>query len=328
MLDLRKLRLLRELKLRGTLAEVAEVLRYSPSSVSQQLTQLEREVGVELLRKTGRRVQLTAQAEVLVAHTATLLQIMEQAEADLAASLSTVAGTVRIAVFQSAALALMPDALSMITREYPQIRVEMVQREPERALYETFARDFDLVIAEQYPGHAAPRHPDLDHVDLTSDAIRLAVPTNGLNTQAGHADDEGARRSIGAHYAGPRFVTTVAEAAQAAWVMEPRGAASRHWAEQACRRAGFEPDVRYETADLQAQIRLIESGNAVGLMPDLMWTGRQTTVTLIDLPESPQRSVFTSARRAGAARPALVACREVLQRAADLVAQPRGTAPH
>ena len=301
MLDLRRLRLLRELKIRGTLADVAAALSYSPSSVSQQLSQLEREVGVQLLRKTGRRVVLTPQAEVLVAHTAELLETLERAEADLAASLTTVSGTVRVAVFQSAALALMPDALTAMTLDYPDVRVEMVQREPETALYETFARDFDLVIAEEYPGHAAPRHPELDHVALTQDAIQLAVPL------AGH------------RHAG---ISSVAEAAGAAWVMEPRGAASRHWAEQACRRAGFEPDVRYETADLQAQIRLIESGNAVALMPELVWTGRDVPVQLLDLAEDPRRSIFTSARRAGARRPAVLAVREVLGRAAADVRRP------
>ena len=162
MLDVRRLRLLRELKIRGTLAEVAEALQYSPSSVSQQLALLEKEAGVELLRKTGRRVQLTPQAEVLVAHTAQLLETLEQAEADLAASLTTVTGTVRIAVFQSAALALMPETLSRMAAAYPEVRIEMIQREPETALHETWARDFDLVIAEQYPGHAAPRYPELD----------------------------------------------------------------------------------------------------------------------------------------------------------------------
>lgn len=307
MLDLRRLRLLRELKIRGTLADVAAALSYSPSSVSQQLAQLEKEVGVPLLRKTGRRVALTAQAEVLVAHTAELLETMERAEADLAASLTTVSGTVRVAVFQSAALALMPDALTAMTRDYPDVRVEMVQREPETALYETFARDFDLVIAEQYPGHAAPRHPELDHVGLTQDAIQLAVPLPGQR----HAD-----------------ISSVAEAANAAWVMEPRGAASRHWAEQACRRAGFEPDVRYETADLQAQIRLIESGNAVALMPELVWTGRNVPVQLFDLAEDPQRSIFTSARRAGARRPAVLAVREVLGRAAGEVRRPSSRQLH
>ena len=285
MLDVRRLRLLRELKIRGTLAEVAEALQYSPSSVSQQLALLEKEAGVELLRKTGRRVQLTPQAEVLVAHTSQLLETLEQAEADLAASLTTVTGTVRIAVFQSAALALMPDTLTRMTASYPEVRVEMTQREPETALHETWARDFDLVIAEQYPGHAAPHYAELDRVALTRDAIRLAVPPP--------SPDRDPIRTL-------------------AGVMEPRGAASRHWAEQACRSAGFEPDVRFETADLQAQIRLIESGNAVALMPDLVWTGRGTSAQLLDLPGDPHRTVFTSVRRSSARRPALLAAREIL----------------
>ena len=291
MLDVRRLRLLRELKIRGTLAEVAEALQYSPSSVSQQLALLEKEAGVELLRKTGRRVQLTPQAEVLVAHTAQLLETLEQAEADLAASLTTVTGTVRIAVFQSAALALMPDALTRMSSSYPEVRIEMTQREPETALHETWARDFDLVIAEQYPGHAAPRYAELDRVRLTSDAIRLAVPPPGPGRPA---------------------ITSLPDTAGLAWVMEPRGAASRHWAEQACRSAGFEPDVRFETADLQAQIRLIESGNAVALMPDLVWTGRGTTSQLITLPGDPHRTIFTSVRRSSATRPAILAAREIL----------------
>lgn len=291
MLDVRRLRLLRELKIRGTLAEVAEALQYSPSSVSQQLALLEKEAGVELLRKTGRRVQLTPQAEVLVAHTSQLLETLEQAEADLAASLTTVTGTVRIAVFQSAALALMPGTLTRMSASYPEVRVEMTQREPETALHETWARDFDLVIAEQYPGHAAPHYAELDRVALTRDAIRLAVPPP--SPERGD-------------------IRTLADTAGLAWVMEPRGAASRHWAEQACRSAGFEPDVRFETADLQAQIRLIESGNAVALMPDLVWTGRGTSAQLLDLPGDPHRTVFTSVRRSSAKRPALLAAREIL----------------
>jgi DNA-binding transcriptional LysR family regulator len=295
MLDVRRLRLLRELQIRGTLAGVAEALSFSPSAVSQQLSLLEKEVGVELLRTSGRRVVLTPQAEILVAHTAEVLRTLERAEAELASSLTAVTGTVKVAVFQSAALALMPDALTIMGREHPEVRVEMVQREPESALRETWARDFDLVIAEQYPGHAAPRHPELDRRTLTTDAIRLAVPPR-------------------------RDAHSIADVATAAWVMEPRGTATRHWAEQACRRAGFEPDVRYETADLQAQIRLIESGNAVALMPDLLWTGRDTTVRLLRLEDDPHRTIFTSVREASSTRPAIVAFREVLERTAALLA--------
>lgn len=299
MLDVRRLLLLRELKLRGTLAEVADALKYSPSSVSQQLALLEKEAGVELLRKTGRRVALTPQAELLVLHAGELLETLERAEAELAGSLTTVAGTVRIAVFQSAALALMPEALTLMNREYPEVRIEMVQREPETALRETWTRDFDLVVAEQYPGHAAPRFPELDRVELTSDAVRLAVPPRATAT---------------------RTISSIEQTAGSSWVMEPHGTASRHWAEQACRSAGFEPDVRYETADLQAQISLIESGNAVALLPDLVWTNRAVSVDLLALPGDPRRTVFTSVRGANANRPALVALRKVLASAAEHVA--------
>lgn len=303
MLDVKRLRLLRELHLRGTLADVAAALQYSPSAVSQQLALLEKEVGVKLLLKVGRRVQLTPQAEILVEHTTELLETLERAEADMSASLTMVTGTVKLAVFQSAALALLPDMLTAMALSYPDVRIEMVQREPETALYETWARDFDLVVAEQYPGHAAPLHPELDRIVLTTDAIRLAIPSEGV--------------CGGMSRLRTNPISGLEDTAQLPWVMEPRGAASRHWAEQACRQAGFEPDVRFETADLQAQIRLIESGNAVGLMPDLMWTGRPPALTLIDLPGLPRRTVFTSARRASRGRPALLACREILEQTAQ-----------
>jgi len=291
MLDVRRLRLLRELAVRGTLAEVAAALHQSPSSVSQQLSLLEREAGTELLRKVGRRVRLTPAAELLVEHAAAILDRLEQAESELVAIGGEVAGTVRIAVFQSAALAFMPQLIADLAEQHPRLRVTMSQREPEEALYETWVRGFDLVIAEQYPGHAAPRHPDLDRIPLTTDALRLAVPPTG-----------GAWERI----------EGIADAADVPWVMEPAGAASRHFAEQLCRTHGFEPDVRYETADLQAHLALIESGNAVAVLPGLMSVRRPPEVRFLDLPGDPRREVFTATRSTLAETPAIVACRASL----------------
>ena len=303
MLDVRRLRLLRELKIRGTLAGVAEALAYSPSAVSQQLALLEKEAGVELLQKVGRRVQLTPQAEILVEHTTHLLERLEVAEADMTASLTTVSGTVRVAVFQSAAHAVIPQALTLLADEFPDLRVEITEREPELGLFEVTARDFDLVIAEQYPGHTRAHWPDLDRVNLATDALRLAVPRTrtGSNTR--------------------RFaVSTLENAATLPWVMEPTGTASRQWATQLCRSAGFEPDVRFETADLIAHIRLIESGNAVGILPDLVWVGETPTLRLLELPGSPQRTVFSAARSSSARRPGVLAVRDALGRAVEMVA--------
>ncbi|MGH1561646.1 LysR family transcriptional regulator [Mumia sp. DW29H23] len=296
MLDVRRLRLLRELALRGTLAQVADALHQSPSSVSQQLAQLEREVGVPLLIKAGRGVRLTPQAEILVEHTEAVLAGLERAESDVAASLVQPSGSVRVAVFQSAALALLPAALTWLEAEHPALRVTVVQREPETALAETWARDFDLVVAEEYPHHAAPRHPGLDRLPLTTDTLWLAVSPDAPEHAA---------------------IERIEDAARVPWVMEPVGAASRHWAEQACRRAGFEPDVRFETADLQAHLRLVQSGHAVALLPDILWKGLPAPARLCPLPGDPQRSIFTSARLSAVASPGVASCRRALAHAAE-----------
>ncbi|GAA2825358.1 LysR family transcriptional regulator [Leucobacter komagatae] len=292
MLEMKRLRLLWELSERGTVVQVAEALNYSPSAVSQQLALLEREVGTPLLRRVGRTLELTAAADALVAETAELLAGLERAETAAHRVRGEVAGSVRVAVFQTAVLAIMPQALRRLRTEYPSLRVEMVQHEPETALHETSVRGFDLVVAEQYPGHATAQFAGLDHAPLTFDAIQLALPRLG----AGDAEFD--------------LVERLEDAAALPWVMEPRGAASRHWAEQACRTAGFEPDVRYETADLQAHVRLIESGNAVALLPGLVRA--ETRLRMIDLPGDPHRSIFTAARVSNAESPAVLAVRETL----------------
>lgn len=291
MLDVRRLRLLRELHIRGTLAAVADHLGQSPSAVSQQITRLERDVGMPLLRKVGRGVQLTPAALRLVAHTEAVMDRLEQAEADLERSRTEAIGTVRIAVFQSAALALLPRTLLLLRDRHPGLRVTVTQREPETALHETWHRDFDLVVAEQYPAHSAPWLRGLDRVALTDDEIRLAVSA----TDPRWAD-----------------VSGIADVADAPWVAETPGVASRHFAEQTCRLAGFDPDVRFETADLQAQIKLVESGNAVALLPNLLWLDQEPPVRLVPLAGRPRRAIFTSARAAAARTPAVVACRAAL----------------
>src|ERR687893_3180151 len=101
MLYLRRLRLLRELHERGTIASVADALQFTPSAVSQQLAALEREAGVALIERAGRGVRLTDAGLVLVEHADALLERAALAEADLAAAAGTIAGRGRIAGFES-----------------------------------------------------------------------------------------------------------------------------------------------------------------------------------------------------------------------------------
>src|SRR5436190_11157175 len=131
MLELRRLRLLRELADRGTIAAVADALRFTPSAVSQQLAALEREAGVRLLEPAGRGVRLTDAGLVLVEHAAALLERAELAEADLAAAAGTVAGRGRIAGFESVALRIGLPAMRALARDAPRLRCEFAEAEPE-----------------------------------------------------------------------------------------------------------------------------------------------------------------------------------------------------
>lgn len=276
MFELRRLRMLHELALRGTLAAVAEALSYSPSTISQQLSLLEKEAGVALFAADGRRVRLTEQGEVLAAHAAAALELDERARGDLAAGAAGRA-TVRAAVLQTTAQSVLPTALALLAEREPGLRLEVSEVPPEEGLFELAARRFDLVIAEQYPGHSREHRPGLERVALGGDAIRLAVPPGDPATRLAHLRDR-------------------------AWVLEPSGTAARQWAVQQCRAAGFEPDVRYEMADLTAHARLISSGHAVGMLPDLLWSDADPSVGLLDLPGRPTRELFAAVRTSAAAR--------------------------
>ena len=128
-MELRRLRLLHELSRRGTIAAVADALSYSPSSVSVQLAELEREAGTELLRRVGRGVQLTPAGWRLADHAAQALAADEAVRAELSSLGEAPHGRVRVTFVQSAALALLPTALAHLNENAPDLRVEVFQRE-------------------------------------------------------------------------------------------------------------------------------------------------------------------------------------------------------
>lgn len=294
MLDLHRLRLLRELAIRGTITEVATALNFAPSTVSAQLSRLEQEAGTTLLVSSGRKVMLTTAALGLVEHTNDMLAIMEEATAQLVDADSIVAGTVRLSMFQTSALAVLPGTLRLLATSHPGIRLEVAQREPEQALHDTWAGDFDIVVAEQYPGHAVPQLPDMLTTPLVNDPLRLAIPANLAHD-----------------------VKQLTDAAGFPWIMEPTPAASRHWALQQCRVAGFEPDIRYSSADLQAHVQLIEAGQAVAILPGMLGGYRPPQVTWVQLDTAPQRHIFLAMRRASAGHPAVAAVASAIQRHAQ-----------
>jgi DNA-binding transcriptional LysR family regulator len=286
-LDLRRLRLLRELNERGTIAAVADALAFTPSAVSQQLAILEREAGVPLLVRAGRGVRLTDPALMLVEHADALLERAALAESDLAAAAGAVTGRARIAGFQSVCLRLALPAMEALARDAPRLRCELVEAEPEQALPELAVGDLDLVLADEWQHGPRRLAAGLERHDLLEDPVLIALP---------------ARHAIARRH---RDAVPLGALADAIWVT---GHAEMGWDEmtvRTCREhGGFDPDVRHRTNDANASMALVARGLAVALLPRFALPARTRGLALRAIAgTSVARSIFAVTRATDAARP-------------------------
>ena len=308
MLELRRLRLLRELSERGTIAAVADALQFTPSAVSQQLAMLEREAGVPLLERAGRGVRLTDAGLVLVGHAEALLERAALAEADLAAAAGTVAGRGRVAGFQSVLLRLALPAIQALARDAPRLRCEVVEAEPEQALPALALGDVDLVIGDEWQ-HQPVRLPDgVERHELFRDPVNVLLP----------ARHPAARRH--------RTAVPLAELSGEAWATGHPGMAWEDMTERTCRElGGFGPDIRHRVADATVALGLVAAGLAVTLLPDLPLPERHPGVAVRGIAGAPvHRTIFAATRAADAARPSTRALLGAI-RAASLTSPRSGT---
>ncbi len=293
MLDLRRLLVLAELERLGTLTAVAGSLGYSPSAVSQQLAQLEREAGAPLLERVGRRVRLTDAARILVARAREAADALERAEAEVAEASGRVEGTLRIASFQTVTLALLPAVLVALAVEQPLLRVELAQRESTEAVQGLLGGMFEVVLGEEYPGGPVPAVARVDRRELGGDELRLALPIEGPWSQA----------------------RSVEQLAGAPWALDPSDSEPGRWGRTLCRDAGFEPRVLFDGDDLTTHAHLVRSGLAVALLPDLLGGERMGGIRTVPLPGRPARTLFTLTRAAQASHPSVLAFRDALSTA-------------
>ena len=294
MLDVRRLRLLRELAARRTVTAVAEALSYTPSAVSQQLAALERDAGVRLIERVGRGVQLTEAGRRLVSHADAIIARLEAAEADLSRAAGDVSGSVRIASFQTAAHALVIPALGPLEARHPDLHCELVQAEAENALPGLRLGDVDMVLAEEYDHAPRPRDPALEHRELCRDGLVFAVPVD--------------------HPAARKERIAFAELRDGEWAGGETGTAWNDMIERACRSlGGYDPDVRHNVDDVRLILALVAGRGAVGLVPAMgLHNDIEGFVWRPPAEGRLERRIFTAVRRGTAERPALQAVREAL----------------
>lgn len=305
MLDIRRLRLLHALATYGTVAAAGQALHLSGPAVSQQLAALERDTGIRLVERSGRRLRLTEAGHVLVAHTRIVLDQLAMAEADLVALGTDVTGTVRISAFSSAVETLVARAWQTLHSEHgTRIGLQVATAEPEESIPALARGGCDIAIAYSY--QLAPRVPPdaVERWDLLTDRVVVALP-----------DGDAA--------AAPPGPVGLDALAGRDWLAPHPASTCHQMMERACGSAGFVPREVAHCTDFAAALALVAAGMGAALVPEL--AAHRLPDGVITRPVSPGsgRDVFALIRRGGDRHPAARIVLDHLGRAAGAVSSPR-----
>lgn len=295
MFDPWRLRTLRELAARGTMAAAAQALSMTPSAVSQQIATLEREAGAPLVERNGRGVRLTVAGRTLAMHAERILDALQAAADDVIALEADVAGPIRIAASASAAAALCPSVIRSLAEKYPAHRISMLERESRESIAALRRGELDLALVDEIALPRAGQDSDLDHVELYLDPLYCVVPRG--------------------HPAGQRREVNIRDLADEQWVMDDTWTAYYQLVLEACQAAGFEPRVVANCRSFEVVISLVRAGCGIAILPGLGLGGAR------DLPIRPikpriSRRVYAACRRGAIRRPAILAAISLLREAA------------
>src|SRR5580704_1091627 len=170
MLNVARLKILKEVAYRGSLSAAANALDYTQSSISQQIAALEAETGTTLLERHARGVSLTAAGQTLVGHAEGILAALDAAEASLGAIAGLRGGRLRVASFPTAGATLMPLAIATFRSAYPDVELTLVEGEPEEIVPRLRAGELDLALLFEFAGETL-LGDGIMRVELTEDPM-------------------------------------------------------------------------------------------------------------------------------------------------------------
>jgi DNA-binding transcriptional LysR family regulator len=249
MLDVRRLRVLREVIARGSFSAAAESLHLSQSAVSQQIAVLEREVGIPLLERTSDGPRLTAAGEALMEHGDAVICRLEEAERELAQIAGLEGGRIRLASFVTANATLMTPALSLFRQRFPMVELEFTEGDPEDTYPGLKRGDFDLAVVFDYPGYPLEFSRDVEAELIYEEPMQVVLPP-------GHP--LAAAKSV-----------RIADLADEDWLCGALPSSCRFQVINLCREAGFDPKISFQSEDYEVIKGFVAGGLGVALLPEL-----------------------------------------------------------
>jgi DNA-binding transcriptional LysR family regulator len=245
-METRRLQLLLELSRLGSMREVADELKITTSTVSQQIAALARESGVALIEPDGRRVRLTPAGRRLADRAVTILAEVEAARLDLDAQAEPV-GTLRIAGFATAIRRSLLPVVADLAVSHPRVRLLIHEHEPSEAFGLLATDDLDLALTYDY--NLAPAD-----FDRTVQPSALWSTPWGLGVRTADALIGDAR-------------TVFHRFAEHSWIVNSRNRADLDVVRTVASIAGFQPVVTHRVDSLELVQNLILAGLGVGLLP-------------------------------------------------------------
>ncbi|WP_042382210.1 LysR family transcriptional regulator [Streptacidiphilus melanogenes] len=250
MLNTHRLHVLAEIDRSGSIAGAARALRLSPSAVSHQLSQLEKDVGVGLVERGAQSLRLTPAGRRLSLRGQEVLALLDAAEKDLLAQARADSGHLRIGFFASAGYRLLPQALSRFSGRYPAVELELVEGQPHELADSVQQGAIDVLIAFEYPLAPWALPEGVEVKELLHEPLHLVVPSG--------------------HPAGRRAQVRLQELAGEQWITSfGTGAPVLSVLERACALEGFTPNIRCRSDHYEVILGLVRAGMGIALIPTL-----------------------------------------------------------
>lgn|SRR5690606_12811187 len=291
-MDIARLRALRELAHRPTMAAVAEALFLTPSAVSQQITLLEQETGVKLVERQGRGVRLTPAGELLVAHADRLFAVLDEAMADMAAIRHDISGTFRVAVFPTVGSWLLPAAVQRCRQQHPHLHVVLEEMEPADGLAAVRTRRCDLAFVDDLTVVLPEEEQGIEKISLFEDALFVLLPSKHPLAEKANLPVDALKDEY--------------------WAIDSAWSGFADYVVGLCRRAGFEPRVNAQCRGFEILSAMVAEGCSIAIVAGLRLRYSTRGITAIPLKPQIKRRISAAYRSGERSHPALQAFLQAL----------------
>lgn len=298
-MDLARLRALRELSDRQTMAAVAEALHLTASAVSQQIAQLEEEAGVKLIERQGRGVRLTKAGEVLVEHTERMLTVLDEAKSELANIKREVAGILRVAAFPTVAAALLPQAINALRISYPYLEVVLDELEPAEGLAALNSWQTDVAFVDDLSIKLGGKQRNVEQIAVLDDVLYVMLHSG--------------------HPLASKSSLSVSDLRKERWALDSASSFYAQFVVNLCRRAGYEPQVNASGRGFEVVSSMVAAGCSITVIPGLRLAHRLNGVAHVKLRPEVCRKISVAYRRGERGHPAIkVFVEQVLKTASEI----------